>query len=180
MRKLAQDRKVTDKDLVDLLKIAYTAELKAYRGYLHAYVTVTGPLQSVYGKIYKDFMEREMHHLEELGHKITAMGGLPTTECTPVEAVEESILRGYDATLTALQNAEIETLEMYKKIHKAAQAADDIPLMLLIEEIMQEEEEHHDELERILLDVPDVVEVHDDLKFEASALPIEKLLKKWE
>lgn len=158
-----------DKALVDMLCVAYAKELKAYHGYLHAYVTVTGPMQSVYGKIYESFMEREMHHLEEIGKKIVVMGGMPPIEYPPITAVAEAIYKGYDETLSVLQDAEIETLEMYKKIHAAADAAGDLPLVLLIEEIMQEEEEHHDELERILLDVPkgEAVEKHDSLVVDA-------------
>lgn len=158
-----------DDKLVELLKGAYAKELKAYHGYLHAYVTVTGPLQTVYGEIYESFMEREMHHLEELGKKIVAMGGMPPIEYPSIAPVAEAIFKGYDETLTVLQQAEVETLEMYKEIHKAADAAGDLPLVLLIEEIMQEEEEHHDELERILLDVPkeNNVEMHDELAVDA-------------
>ena len=165
----------SDKALVEMLCVAFSKELKAYHGYLHAYVTVTGPLESVYGKIYEDFMEREMHHLEEIGKKIVAMGGMPPIEYPPITAVAEAIHKGYDETLSVLQDAEIETLEMYTKIHAAANAAGDLPLVLLIEEIMQEEEEHHDELERILLDVPgkNNVEMHDEL--EVAAREIRKL-----
>jgi bacterioferritin (cytochrome b1) len=168
-----------DKALVDMLCIAYAKELKAYHGYLHAYVTVTGPMQTVYGDIYESFMEREMHHLEELGKKIVAMGGMPPTEYPPITAVAEAIYKGYDETLSVLQDAEIETLEMYKKIHAAADAAGDLPLVLLIEEIIQEEEEHHDELERILLDVPkeDNTEVHDELEVAAHELRKLKLAR---
>lgn len=169
----------TDKLLVNLLCVAYAKELKAYHGYLHAYVTVTGPMETVYGNIYESFMEREMHHLEELGKKIVVMGGMPPTEYPPITAVAEAIYKGYDETLSALQDAEIETLEMYTKIHAAASKAGDLPLVLLIEEIMQEEEEHHDELERILLDVPknDNVEVHDELVVDAFEVRKQKLAK---
>jgi len=164
-----------NKTLVEMLCVAFAKELKAYHGYLHAYVTVTGPLESVYGKIYEDFMEREMHHLEEVGKKIVAMGGMPPTEYPPITAVADAIYKGYDETLSALQDAEIETLEMYTKIHAAADEAGDLPLVLLIEEIMQEEEEHHDELERILLDVPkdNNTEMHDEL--EVAGREIRKL-----
>jgi bacterioferritin (cytochrome b1) len=175
MIKLAKDK--NNKQLVDMLCVAYAKELKAYHGYLHAYVSVTGPLQEVYGETYKKFMERELHHLEELGKKITAMGGMPPTEYPPITAVAEAIYKGYDATLEALQNAEVETLDMYKSIHQAADKDGDLPLVLLIEEIMLEEEEHHDELERILLDVPkkNNVEKHDQLVVDACAERIKKL-----
>lgn len=161
--------------LVDMLRVAYAMEMKAYQGYMYAYVTVTGPMESVYGAIYEKFMQREMHHLEELGKKIVAMGGMPPTEYPPFTKVAEAIYKGYDETLSALQDAEIETLEMYQKIHAAADSAEDLPLVLLIEEIIQEEEEHHDELERILIDVPksDNVEIHDEL--EVIAREIRKL-----
>lgn len=168
MIKLAQDRDA-NKSLVDMLCIAYAKELKAYHGYLHAYVTVTGPLESVYGDIYESFMEREMHHLEELGKKIIAMGGMPPIEYPSIKPIADAIYEGYDTTLKVLQDAEVETLEMYKKIHAAADKAGDLPLALLIEEIMLEEEEHHDELQRILMDVPgkDNVEVHEELEIDA-------------
>lgn len=162
-----------------MLCIAFAKELRAYHGYLHAYVTVTGPMESVYGGIYKSFMEREMHHLEELGKKIVVMGGMPPIEYPSITAVVEAIYKGYDETLTVLQDAEIETLEMYTKIHDAADKAGDLPLVLLIEEIMQEEEEHHDELARILLDVPknDNTEIHDKLEISASDARRKKLAK---
>lgn len=142
------------KPIIDLLCQAFSKELKAYHGYLHAYVTVTGPLESVYGAIYEKFMQRELHHLEELGKKIVVMGGSPPTDYPPITAVAEAVCQGYEKTLSVLQEAEIETLEMYKEIHAAADKDGDLPLVLLIEEIIQEEEEHHDELERILLGVP--------------------------
>ena len=169
MFKLAQERD-SDKILVEMLCVAYSKEFKAYHGYLHAYVTVTGPLESVYGDIFKSFMEKEMHHLEEIGKKIRAMGGMPPIEYPSISAVADAIYKGYDATLSILQEAEIETLEMYTKIHSAAEKVGDLPLALLIEEIMQEEEEHHDELQRILMDVPgkDNVEVHDTLEVDAA------------
>jgi len=168
-----------NKELVDMLCVAYAKEMKAYHGYLHAYVTVTGPMQTVYGEIYESFMEREMHHLEELGKKIVAMGGMPPIEYPSIKEVAAAIYKGYDETLTVLQNAEIETLEMYKKIHAAADAAGDLPLVLLIEEIMQEEEEHHDELERTLLDVPkdDIEEKHDELEIIAREIRQLKLAR---
>lgn len=171
-----------NKELVDMLCVAYAKEMKAYQGYLYAYVTVTGPMQTVYGEIYESFMEREMHHLEEIGKKIVAMGGMPPTEYPAITAVSEAIYKGYDETLSVLQDAETETLEMYKQIHAAADAAGDLPLVLLIEEIMQEEEEHHDELERILLDVPkdDIAETHDELEIigrEIRKLKLARLFK---
>ena len=161
-----------DKALVDMLCKAYSKELKAYHGYLHSYVTVTGPMESVYGEIYESFMQREMHHLEELGKKIVAMGGMPPIDYPPITAVAEAIYKGYDETLAVLQQAEIETLEMYKEIHSAADKAGDLPLVLLIEEIIQEEEEHHDELERILLDVPkeQAEEEHDELEVKVAGV----------
>jgi bacterioferritin (cytochrome b1) len=167
--------------LVKLLCVAFAKELKAYHGYLHAYVTVTGPLESVYGQIYKKFMEREMHHLEELGKKIIAMGGMPPTEYPPITAIAEAVYKGYDETLSALQDAEIETLRMYVKIHEVADKVGDLPLVLLIEEIIQEEEEHHDELQRILLDVPTKnTEKHKKLivdAFSARKLKLAQLMK---
>lgn len=176
MFKLAQDRN-TDEVLVDMLCIAYAKELKAYHGYLHAYVTVTGPMESVYGEVYESFMQREMHHLEELGKKIVAMGGMPPIEYPTMKPIADAIYKGYDETLAALQDAEVETLEMYKKIHAAADKAGDLPLVLLIEEIMQEEEEHHDELQRILMDVPgkNNVEMHDELVVDAFEVRKNKL-----
>lgn len=138
--------------LVYLLNKAYASETKAYRSYIHAAVTVTGPLRGLYEELFKELGERELHHLYEVGEKITAMGGFPTTECLSIEPVAVAIQQGYDATFKALQDAEVEALKLYKVIHTAATEADDLPLALLIEEIMQEEEEHHDELERILMD----------------------------
>lgn len=139
------------KELVDMLCQAYIKEMKAYHSYLHAYVTVIGPLETVYSVIYQSFMQKELHHLEELGKKIIVMGGVPPTECPSISEVADAVLKGYNETLAVLQAAEIESLEMYKNIHTAADAAGDLPLVLLIEEIIQEEEEHHDQLERILL-----------------------------
>lgn len=174
MIKLAQEK---ENKLVDMLCVAYSKELKAYHGYLHAYVTVTGPMETVYGDIYEKFMEREMEHLEELGKKIVAMGGMPPTEYPPIKAVADAVYKGYDATLAALQDAEVETLEMYKQIHAATEKAGDLPLTLLIEHIMEEEEQHHDELVRILMDVPkeDNVEVHDELEIDAFYIRTKKV-----
>jgi len=165
----------SDKTLANMLCVAYAYELQAYHGYLHAYTTVTGPLESVYGEIYKSFMEKELHHLEEVGKKIRVMGGMPPTKYPPITLVEEAIYKGYDETLAALQKGEEKALEIYTKIHAAADAAGDLPLVLLIEEIIQEEEEHHDELARILLDAPkqNNIEVHD--KLEVATHEIRKL-----
>lgn len=158
-----------EKKLADMLCVAYAYELQAYHGYLHAFTTVTGPLESVYGSIYKSFMEKELHHLEEIGKKIRVMGGMPPTKYPPITLVEEAIYKGYDETLRALQKGEEKALEIYTKIHAAADSAGDLPLVVLIEEILQEEEEHHDELERILMDVPkeNIIEKHDKLVVDA-------------
>lgn len=155
--------------LIELLNGAFEAENKAFRGYIYAAVTVTGPLHDVYEEIYKQFSNREAEHIYEIGEKITALGGKPSTKCLPITEVEDAVPLGYDATLAALQGYEDATLAMYKEIHKAAMDEDDLTTALLIEHILEEEQEHFDELERILMDVPgdNNVETHDVLEVKA-------------
>lgn len=157
-------KSVHNKKITDMLCVAYAYELQAYHGYLHAFTTVTGPLESVYGSIYKSFMEKELHHLEEIGKKIRVMGGMPPIKYPPITAVEEAIYKGYDETLKALQKGEEKALEIYTKIHAAADSFGDLPLVILIEEIISEEEEHHDRITSILMDAPGhIIENHDKL-----------------
>lgn len=150
MFKISQDRDV-NATILELLNKAYELEHKAFRSYMYAAVTVTGPLHDLYEKVYKDFADREQEHLYEIGEKITALGGIPSTVCLSIENITEAVPQGYEVTLAALQEAEATTLEMYTTIHKLGEKAGEITLVLLIEHIMQEEQEHHDELTRILI-----------------------------
>lgn len=152
-----------------MLNKAFEKENKAFRGYIYAAVTVTGPLHDVYEKIYKEFADKEREHIYEIGEKITALGGQISTACLPINDIEDALPKGYDAVLLAQQNAETETLEMYMEIHTFASKIGDIPTVLLIEHILEEEQQHHDELERILMDIPGKknVEIHDKLEVDA-------------
>ncbi len=163
--------------ILKMLNKAYEYENKSFRGYMHAVVTVTGPLHDLYESIYKKFADLEQEHMYEVGEKITALGGNVSSFCMPIDDIVEAIGNGYDAALKALQEVEDESLMIYKKIREVAESKDDTTLVLLLEHILQEEQEHYDELQRILMDTPgkNNVEMHDELVVDAFVVRIHKV-----
>jgi bacterioferritin len=154
--------------LIDMLNEAFELENNAFKGYVYASTTLTGPLQDVYKKVYREFALQELEHIYEIGEKITSLGGSTSTKYIPIDSIESALPKGYDAVLSAQKEAEQETIEMYTKIHEYAEKIGELTLVLLIEHIMEEEQEHYDGLERMLMDVPKNDEKHDKLKVDAK------------
>jgi bacterioferritin len=81
----------------------------------------------------------EMKHAEKIAERLWYLGGTPTTKPAPIEVGKS--LKEY---LELDTKAEVEAIEMYKKIIKLATKENDYATAHIFKELLEVEEEHHD------------------------------------
>lgn len=89
----------------------------------------------------------ELTHAGALANKISALGGRPTTEPSPVPEA-----RGETEMLQNVLQAELDTIERYKRRRKQAEEFGEIGLMSQIEGFIEDESGHRDEVQKLLDD----------------------------
>jgi bacterioferritin len=81
----------------------------------------------------------EMKHAEKIAERLWYLGGTPTTKPAPIEVGNS--LREF---LELDTQAEVEAVEMYRKIIALATQEGDVTTAFMFKEILEDEEEHHD------------------------------------
>ena len=140
--------KTTSKEMLDLLNQAIAREIQVSIQYMWQHVLWKG----VKGYAVKDGFRKiaieEMKHAEMIAERLNYLGGVPTTKPAPIfvgDSLAEQL--GNDVT------AEVEAIEMYKKIIDLAKKEHDDVTEELFRHILSDEEDHHDVFTTLLEEV---------------------------
>jgi bacterioferritin len=128
--------------VLEHLNEALSLEYSGVIQYLQHRFLLTGKDREVYADFFSDGSSEAREHVQHLGDKIVALGGVPT--------VEPGIIRQATSLAEMLQqDLELErtALTAYMKAWEAAE--DNKPLRFWLEDIIRTEQLHIDELEKL-------------------------------
>ena len=139
--------KVSD-ELKALLNDAIARELQVIVQYMWQHVQVMGVKAYAVRDEFRSIAVDEMKHAEKIAERLWYLGGTPTTKPSPI-LVGGSLkdFLEFDA------KAEVEAVEMYRKIIALATKEGDITTAFMFKEILEDEEEHHDVFTTMLEEV---------------------------
>lgn len=130
-------------ELIENLNRALSLELSGVIQYTQHSFLVTGINREVFREFFRDQAGEAQDHVEMLGDKIVALGGVPTVE-------PAMIRQSVDLEEMLKQGLELEREAM--KVYMSAWAScgeDDLPTKFLLEEQIAEEQKHIEELEKL-------------------------------
>jgi len=130
--------KVSD-ELKSMLNDAIAREIQVIVQYMWQHVQVMGVKAYAVRDEFKSVAIDEMKHAEKIAERLWYLGGTPTTKPSPIHIGES--LRDF---LEYDVQAEIEAVEMYRKIIALATTEGDVTTAFIFKEILEDEEEHHD------------------------------------
>jgi bacterioferritin len=130
--------KVSDK-LKDMLNQAIAREIQVSIQYMWQHVQVMGVKGIAVQEKFKETAIVEMKHAEKIAERLWYLGGTPTTKPSPIE-----VGKSLKEFLELDTKAEVEAVEMYKKIIEMAKKEGDVTTAFVFKEILEDEEEHHD------------------------------------
>jgi bacterioferritin len=130
--------KVSDK-LKDMLNQAIAREIQVSIQYMWQHVEVMGVKAVAVQDKFKETAVAEMKHAEKIAERLWYLGGTPTTKPSPIE-----VGKSLKEFLELDTQAEVEAIEMYKKIIEMAGKEGDVTTSFIFKEILEDEEEHHD------------------------------------
>ena len=130
--------KVSD-ELKALLNDAVAREIQVSVQYMWQHVQVSGVKAVAVADRFKMTAISEMKHAEKIAERLWYLGGTPTTKPAPIIVGEN--LKEF---LEFDTKAEVEAVEMYRKIIKLATEEGDVTTAFIFKEILEDEEEHHD------------------------------------
>jgi bacterioferritin len=88
---------------------------------------------------FKEIAVQEMKHAEKIAERLWYLGGVPTTKPSQI-TVGESLWKMVDLDI----KAEVEAMELYRKVENVAEAEGDVTTRFIFESILEDEEDHHD------------------------------------
>jgi bacterioferritin len=133
------------KALIDGLNVDLRGEFQAVIMYRLYASLVQGPYRQELRAFFEAEIPEEMTHAQILADKISALGGIPAAEPSPVTVVTDA-----KAMLEAALAAEVETLERYVKRRKQAEDAGEFGLAVQFDDLIADESHHRDELRQML------------------------------
>jgi bacterioferritin len=133
------------RELIEGLNQDLRGEFQAVIMYRLYASMVQGPWRQELRAFFANEIPEELGHAQILADKISALGGTPATEPSPVKIVKDA--KGM--LETALQ-AEIETIGRYVKRRDQAEAAGEHGLAARFDDIIADETNHRDEIQQIL------------------------------
>ncbi len=125
--------------LKDLLNQAIAREIQVSVQYMWQHVQWAGVDHYAVSDKFKDIAVEEMKHAESIGERLWYLGGVPTTKPAPI-TVGGGLWEMVDLDI----KAEVEAMDLYKKIEKVAEAEGDVTTRFIFEGILEQEEDHHD------------------------------------
>lgn len=126
--------------LKGLLNRAIAREIQVAIQYMWQHVRATGIESLEAADRLRTIAVQEMAHAEEIAERLDYLGGIPTTQPTPIEVgetLEEMIANDI--------HAEEEAIALYREIIARAMQEGDYTTERLFKRILQDEEGHHDE-----------------------------------
>lgn len=134
-------------ELIDGLNEDLANEYAAVIMYTYNAATVSGLSRQVLKPFFEQEVPDELGHASYLAEKISMLGGTPVVEPAPVKQPKD-----VKSMLEQALQAEIETIERYKRRLEQADAAGEIALKVKLEDMIADETGHKEELERLLED----------------------------
>lgn len=130
---------MTSQKLKDMLNAAIAREIQVSIQYMWQHVQWMGVDHFAVSDKFQEIAVEEMKHAEKIADRLWYLGGVPTTKPTPIN-VGESLWEMVDNDI----KAEVEAIDMYKKIEDLADAEKDPTTRFIFEGILEQEEDHHD------------------------------------
>lgn len=134
--------------LIDGLNTDLAHEYQAILMYNSYAALVSGIHRPMLKGFFEAELPEELTHAQFLANKITALGGTPTTEPTPLDLAHEPT-----AMLQQVYDAEAETIKRYVKRRKQAEEYEDYGLAAELDTIISDETHHKEETEKLLRDL---------------------------
>ncbi len=130
---------MTSQKLKDLLNQAIAREIQVSVQYMWQHVQWMGVEHFAVSGEFKTIAVAEMKHAEKIAERLWYLGGVPTTKPSPINIGGE-LWEMVDNDI----KAEVEAIELYKKIEDVAEAEGDVTTRFIFESILEDEEAHHD------------------------------------
>jgi bacterioferritin len=130
--------KVSD-ELKALLNDAIAREIQVSVQYMWQHVQVVGVKGIAVQDVFRSTAIAEMKHAEKIAERLWYLGATPTTKPAPI-IVGESLKEFLELDV----KAEVEAVEMYRKIIQLAGKEGDVTTAFIFKEILEDEEDHHD------------------------------------
>jgi bacterioferritin len=131
--------------LLDGLKTDLKGEFQAIIMYRLYASMVQGPYRQELRAFFAAEIPEELRHAELLADKISALGGTPDWEPSPVVVAHDA-----KAMLEAALEAEVGTIDRYVQRRKQAEAAQEYGLAAELDTIIADETKHRDEIRQML------------------------------
>ena len=125
--------------LKDMLNGAIAREIQVSIQYMWQHVQWMGVDHFAVSDKFKEIAVEEMKHAEKIAERLWYLGGVPTTKPNAI-SVGSSLWDMVDNNI----KAEVEAIEMYKKIEDLADSEKDPTTRFIFEGILEDEESHHD------------------------------------
>jgi bacterioferritin len=125
--------------LKEMLNKAIAREIQVSIQYMWQHVQAIGIKGVAVQNKFKEVAIVEMKHAEKIAERLWYLEGTPTTSPSPI-TVGGSLKEFLDLNI----KAEVEAIEMYKKIIEMAANEGDVTTAFIFKEILESEEEHHD------------------------------------
>lgn len=135
--------------LIDLLNEDLAAEYAAVIQYITYAARATGPYRPQLAQFFLAEVADEQMHAQFLANKIVALGGVPTTQASPVADGKNNRVM-----VEEVLKAEREAVQRYTERAKQAEELGDKGLAVQLEDMVRDESGHSEETERILRDWP--------------------------
>jgi bacterioferritin len=133
------------KQLIEDLNEDLRGEFQAVIMYRLYASMVQGPYRQELRTFFANEIPEELGHAQILADKISAMGGTPAAEASPVPVKKEA-----KGMLEAALQAEIDTLARYVKRREQAEDCGEHGLAAEFDQIIADESNHRDELQQML------------------------------
>lgn len=130
---------MTSQKLKDMLNAAIAREIQVSVQYMWQHVQWMGVDHFAVSDKFQEIAVQEMKHAEKIAERLWYLGGVPTTKPAPIN-VGKSLWEMVDNDI----KAEVEAIEMYKKIEGLADSEKDPTTRFIFEGILEDEEDHHD------------------------------------
>lgn len=138
-------RDKANRELIDGLNQDLRGEFQAVIMYRLFASMVQGPYRQELRAFFANEIPEELLHAQILADKISAMGGTPAAEPSPVRVVADA-----KEMLQVALEAEVETLDRYVRRRKQAEEAGEHGLAAQFDDIISDETHHRDELRQML------------------------------
>lgn len=125
--------------LLDWLNKAIAREMQVSVQYMWQHVQWAGVEHFAVSEEFKSIAVAEMKHAEKIAERLWYLGGIPTTKPATI-TVGGELWEMVDNDI----KAELEAVEMYRRIICDAEEEGDTTTAFIFREILEEEEEHHD------------------------------------